>query len=102
MSDLIAGFPEATTGADFAQGSARLDVDAALYPLDALYGAAYIFIDRAYVFLERPSEGRFRVTLAPKQGEADASSLRALAGGVFNELPSCASRREITPAHRAL
>src|SRR5439155_25560659 len=57
--------------------------------------------DRAYVFLDRPGEGRYRVTLAPKSGKADAAALRAMAGEFANELLSCAWRHQITEANRA-
>ena len=41
----------------------QLQLDATLYPLQAIYGAAYIFIDRCYVFLERPQPDQVRVVL---------------------------------------
>mgnify|MGYP002149894992 CR=1 FL=1 len=40
--------------------SRRLVVDADLYPLQAVYAAAYIFIDRCYVFLDRPAADAIR------------------------------------------
>lgn len=81
-------------------GTARLEVDAQLYPLDALYGASYVFIDRCYVFLERAGD-KVAVTLSPKKGEATEESLRALAGEFGNELLSCAWRHQITEANKA-
>jgi His-Xaa-Ser system protein HxsD len=98
-------FPEALASMDLAAGSVRLELDDTLYPLEALYGAAYIFIDRCYVLLDRPSAGRLRATLAPKKpGAADHSEaeLRALAGEFANELLSCAWRHKITQENRAV
>jgi len=77
--------------------SVRLEVDAKLYPLEALYGAAYVFIDRCYVLLDRPDPTKWRVTLTPKT----PSDLKALAGEFGNELLACAWRHKITTENRA-
>ncbi len=60
-------------------------LDEAIYPRDAVYGAAYLFVDRCFVFLSRPADQRIEVRLKPK-GEADAAALEALAGELCNEL----------------
>jgi His-Xaa-Ser system protein HxsD len=86
---------------DLTAGTAKLHVDATLYPLDALYGAAYVFIDRCFVFLERQGADGIVVTLSPKKGDAKEDTLRALAGEFGNELLSCAWRHQITEANRA-
>jgi His-Xaa-Ser system protein HxsD len=86
---------------DVSGGAAKLHVDATLYPLDALYGAAYVFIDRCFVFLERAQAGTIVVTLSPKKGTPSEDTLRALAGEFGNELLSCAWRQQITEANRA-
>jgi len=100
MSEESAGFPSELASVDLASGAARLELDETLYPLEALYGAAYIFIDRCFVLLDRPSAGRWRVTLSPKGGPADSQKLRALVGEFANELLSCAWRHQITQANR--
>ena len=76
-------------------------VDESLYPLSAIYGAAYVFIDRAFVFLDRPEANRVRVSLSAK-GEADEGALEALVGAFANELLSCAWRNQITQDNRVL
>jgi His-Xaa-Ser system protein HxsD len=63
----------------------RFDVDEELYALDAVYGAAYLFIDRCYVFLARPAERKVTVRLRSK-GAATPEELEALAGEFANEL----------------
>lgn len=96
-------FPEALAALDLDGGSARIEIDETLYPLEALYGAAYVFIDRCYVLLDRPAPGRYRATLAPKRRGADVSGeLRALVGEFANELLSCAWRHRITQENRAV
>jgi His-Xaa-Ser system protein HxsD len=78
-----------------------IELDASIYPLEAIYGAAYVFIDRCYVWLDRPAPGRVSVTLTAKT-EVSAEDLRALAGEFGNELLSCTWRAEITRNNRAL
>src|SRR5688572_18119250 len=46
-----AGMPEGLVEVDAGEAAVSMELDATLYPLDALYGAAYTFIDRAYVLL---------------------------------------------------
>ncbi len=98
----IEGLPLDQVAADVASGSVKIDLDETAYPLEAIYGAAYIFIDRCYVLLDRPQPGRFRAVLAPKIAGAAAPALRALAGEFANELLSCAWRHRITQENRAV
>ncbi len=88
--------------AELSRGAVHLDVDPSIYPLDAIYGAAYIFIDRCYVFLDRLAAGGLRVTLQTKDESPAESLLRALVGEFSNELLSCAWRRQITEENRSL
>lgn len=88
--------------AELSRGAVNLEVDPSIYPLGAIYGAAYIFIDRCYVFLYRPSETSLRITLQTKEPEPAEESLRALVGEFSNELLSCAWRLQITEENREL
>ena len=63
----------------------HLQVDEELFPLDAIYGASYLFVDRCYLFLSRPADKQVSVRLRAK-GEADEAKLEALAGEFANEL----------------
>ena len=92
------GFPSELVSVDEKEGSVQLVLDEKLYPLEAVYGAAYIFIDRCWVLLDRTNQG-LRVTLAPKSAMAD---LTPLVGEFANELLSCAWRHQITQNNRAL
>ena len=98
-------YPDIPAGlvvADLDEAAVQFHVDPAIYPLQAIYGAAYIFIDRCYVFLDRPQAEAVRVTLTAKGGQADAGALRALVGEFANELLSCAWRHQITQDNRVL
>lgn len=92
--------PEAVVAVDATARSVSVTIDAELYPLQAVYGAAYIFIDRCYVFVDRPAPGRYRVTLAAKQDVAETEALRAVVGEFANELLACAWRHQITQDNR--
>jgi His-Xaa-Ser system protein HxsD len=65
-----------------------------LYPLDTIQGAAYLFLDRAYVYLDRPYERHVALVLKSK-GVADAAALEALAGEFANELLNQALRKAV-------
>ncbi|MDB4930322.1 MAG: hypothetical protein JWM10_2806 [Myxococcaceae bacterium] len=96
------GFPKSVAASDLADGSVTLTVDAGLYPLEAVYGAAYIFIDRCFVLLDRPAAGSIAVTLADKKGAADGDALRRLAGEFANELLTQAWRQKIVEENRVV
>lgn len=98
----IDDLPAGLLAADPAAAAAHLLVDEELYPLPAVYGAAYVFIDRCYVFLDRPDPGRVRVILSAKSGQAEPAELRALIGEFANELLSCAFRHQIAQDNRVL
>lgn len=80
------------------EGAVVVEFDEGLYPKDAIYGAAYIFIDRCYVHLDRASVGRLRVSFRAKSGAADSE---AIAGEFQNELLGQAWRRQLVEENRA-
>lgn len=100
---------------DIKDSAIYVTVDEALYPLEALYAAAFTFLDRAYVLLSRSDVG-FRAALRPKpkgkaaKGKTSAASasessvsaeeLDALAGDFAAELLACAYRERLTAANR--
>jgi His-Xaa-Ser system protein HxsD len=102
MAVSLEGIPAELVSADMDAGAVSITLDAALYPLEALYGASYIFIDRCYLLMDKPDAGHFKVTLAPKRGAMDADALRALVGEFSNELLSCAWRSSITAENKTL
>ena len=98
---MSAELPTEQVELDEKAGRVTLSVDATLYPLAALYGAAYVFIDRCYVLLDKLPGNRFQVVLAGKSGPAERSTLEVYAGEFLNELLSCAWREQITSQNRA-
>ncbi|MCC6217107.1 MAG: His-Xaa-Ser system protein HxsD [Polyangiaceae bacterium] len=83
-----------------ASGQLVIELDEKLYPLDAIYGASYIFIDRCYLHLDRPAAGRISVQLRLKPGVE--RELDDLAGEFENELLGQAWRRLILDENRQL
>ncbi|MBK8253523.1 MAG: His-Xaa-Ser system protein HxsD [Polyangiaceae bacterium] len=82
------------------EGTVTVEFDESFYPKDAIYGAAYVFIDRCYVHLDRAGDKRVRVTLRAKSGKpADGE---ALAGELQNELLGQAWRLSIAAENRQL
>jgi len=61
------------------------DIDEDVYAIDAVYSASYLFVDRCYVFLARPSDKKIRVRLRAKD-ESTSDAMEALAGEFANEL----------------
>lgn len=56
-----------------------------IYPLEAVYGACYVFIDRAYLFLDGDPKKEIRVSLKGKT-PLRTKELKALSGEFKNEL----------------
>ncbi len=77
-------------------------LDEELYPLDALYGAAYLFVDRAWLFLDRPADKRVQVRIRSKDPEPEVETLELLAGEFANELLNQVLRLRVGESTRAL
>ncbi len=83
-----------------------LSLDISLYPLDVVYGAAYVFLDRCYVLLDKREGGtrgasRYLVHLRAK-APLSAEQLSAMSGEFANELLSQALRRKIVKANQKI
>ena len=74
--------------------SVRLRVDERLYPLDAVRGAAYLFLDRCFVRLDRPADQQIDVTLKTKEPPTPGQ-LDVLAGEFGNALLDQAVRVQV-------
>ncbi len=102
MSTPLATIPEGLVEVDLHEGAAVMQLDASLYPLAAVYGAAYVFIDRCFVLLDRPAEDRVRVTLTSKDPAPTPEALHALVGELANELLACAYRHQLAADNRVV
>ena len=77
-----------------------LSLDGGLYPRDVVYAAAYVFLDRAYVLLDRDG-ARLSIHLRGKQ-PLDEAVLRAMAGEFGNELLAQALRHRVAKANQRI
>ncbi len=104
MSDADA--PEATLEElSYAADERRVSfvLDEEIYPRDAIYGAAYLFVDRAWIFLTRPGDKQVEVRLKPKDPEATSvEALDAIAGEFANELLNQLLRTRVGESTRDL
>ncbi len=98
----VTGMSAAMVESLVSEHAVSVTVDETLYPLDAVYGAAFTFIDRCYVLLDRPGAAQVRITLTPKSLDTGESALRDVAGELENELLSCAWRAQIVRENRAV
>jgi len=85
---------------DPATATLTLSLDVGLYPRDVLYAAAYVFLDRAYVLLDRV-ESRFVVQFRSKR-PLDEATFRAIAGEFENELLAQALRHRVVDANQRI
>src|SRR5947208_15604009 len=79
--------PDSRLGFSLGRDHVSFDVDETVYPLEAIYGGSYLFVDRCFVFLSRPSPRVVNVRLTSR-GPATPAELDALAGEFRNELLS--------------
>ncbi|MDD5583928.1 MAG: hypothetical protein PHV55_02580 [Candidatus Omnitrophica bacterium] len=45
----------------------KLAVDERIYPLSTIYAAGYVFLDKAYIYLDKGNNGHITVWLFPKE-----------------------------------
>lgn len=70
-----------------AKGSAVINVNTKIYPLDVVLSAGYVFLDRCYVMLDGDPEGTITVELRPK----DRTDAAQIAREFQNELVNYAN-----------
>jgi His-Xaa-Ser system protein HxsD len=101
MTEALEATPDTFVSVDRGDGAVTFTVDEAIYPLEAIYGATFTFIDRCFVFLGRDGEGRVQITLGAKKLPADDEAIRGYVGELANELLACAWRSRILEQNRA-
>jgi len=79
----------------------QFSVNPKVYPLDLVYQAAFIFIDRTYAYLDMDAKGQIVVQLKGKAA-LDAPALDALAGEFRNELLNQAVRKQLAKENKRL
>ncbi|MEZ4399485.1 MAG: hypothetical protein R3B06_05680 [Kofleriaceae bacterium] len=97
----LSSIPAELAGADLAAGAVHLTVREEIYPLDAVFAAAFTFIKDAWVVVDRADDAHWKVVLTPKAAGADAAALETQVGAFANELLACAYRHRLAAANRA-
>jgi His-Xaa-Ser system protein HxsD len=69
----------------------KLKINSRVYPPEAVYSTCYVFIDRAYLFLDGEPKKEIRVTMKGKKN-LSKKQLESMAGEFSNELLSAALR----------
>lgn len=90
---------ETTSRLGFVLGADHIsfEVDESVYPIEATYGACYLFLEQCFVYLTRPQAGVVGVRLTARAATTP-TELDALAGEFGNELLSQALRLKLSQA----
>ena len=70
-------------------------IEESVYNRDAIFGTAYLFVDRCFLWLSQPTEGALRVQLKSKEA-ASEEELHAMAGEFANELLNQMVRQQVS------
>lgn len=79
--------------------SAIIEVDINIYPLEAIYGASYVFLDRAYIFIDKAKANKIIVYLKGKN-KLSAKDQDELQGEFLNELLNYAFRLKLAKENK--
>lgn len=79
----------------------KILVNPKLYPLEAVYGAAYVFLDKAYLRLDGNPEKEITVQIKSKEN-LDKKGLENLADDFLNELLNYSLRYRISKNNKKI
>lgn len=97
MASTPEGGQESRLGFSLGPDHISFEVDESAYPLDAVYGACYLFLEKCFVYLSRSKPQVVDVRLTSREA-ATPAGLDALAGEFVNELLSQATRLRLSQA----
>ncbi len=78
-----------------------ITVDSRIYPLEVVYGAAYVFLDKAYLFLDGDPKKKIAITIKGKK-ELSKKETGNLAREFLNELLNYSLRYQISKQNRKI
>jgi len=76
-------------------------VNSKVYPLEAVYGAAYVFLDRAYIYLDGDPEKEIFIYLKGKE-KLTEKSLREMGNEFLNELLNYSLRYSLSKNNKKI
>ena len=91
------GPPESRLGFSRAPDQISFEIDESVYPLEAVYGACYLFVEKCFVYLSRPKPAVVDVRLTSRESTTPVE-LDTLAGEFANELLSQTMRLKLSQA----
>ncbi len=83
------------------QNKIILRLNPRLYSLETIYGACYVFIDRAYIFLDGDPQKEIKISIKAKR-KIPLQMLKALVGEFQNELLNYTLREKISKNNRKI
>lgn len=79
----------------------KISLDTKIYPLEAIYGASYVFIDRAYIFLDSAVKNKIIVFIKVKNN-ITATELEKIKGEFLNELLNYSLRLNLSRENKRI
>jgi len=76
-----------------------ISVNSKLYPLEVIYAVAYVFLDRAYIYLDGNPKSEIFVSLKGKK-KVTKKALKEMGGDFLNELLNYSLRNSISKSNR--
>jgi len=86
---------------DTEKSKVSVSVDRDIYSLEAIYDAAYNFLEKVYVFLKKGEENSIEVQLKSKE-KAGEEELMQIAGEFLNELVNTSLRISISKENKMI
>lgn len=83
------------------QNQVLITVSSTIYSLEVIYISSYIFLNRAFIFLDEKKKGEILITLKAKE-KMDKKQLEDFGGEFYNELLNYCLRNEISKNNQKL
>lgn len=83
------------------QNQVLITVSSKIYSLEVIYVSSYVFLNRAFIFLDEKKKGEILITLKSKE-KMDKKQLEDFGGEFYNELLNYCLRNEISKNNQKL
>jgi len=86
---------------DVSKNQVSISVDPKIYDLEVVFGAAYVYLERAYIYLDGDTKGNILVYLKGKE-KLNKKQLENLGGDFCNELINYSLRYQISKRNKKI
>lgn len=83
------------------QNQVLITVSSKIYSLEVIYVSSYVFLNRAFIFLDEKKKGEILITLKSKE-KMNKKQLEDFGGEFYNELLNYCLRNEISKNNQKL